>query len=393
MITYGPYINEAITQIGSGEQNFRKPHLDLLDDLKSDLKSIGHHDVMYRGFSGAAFISLITANDRDKFMGGGANKVVPRTIMADLGIKHPLFASFSDYIAKFFGHVFICVPQKPFKVWQSTEVDDLGVLNDKIEYNIKEIGGVVIKSESDKNSVEYQIQKAHEYAKTYKNTLARVTDGEIIIDASSYWLIDLPLLIKRAGKYAPPGPYKTYSDLIGLVESFEKFMAWKIQKSGIDLGARETEIQTKEDAIADATEKITNLVHDFHFDANYDKMYNAKNSKIIDGIEKQFDIFDKFKIVKRLPALDNEITDTMKDFEIRPLAFKVLDLIKLYKSKEWDQDKEDEDIEKSHAWAAKNPRVLNAAAMLNRHGKRGPKAEAEWKWNQLMIKKNRAGEL
>lgn len=180
------YYSESIEYPKS--EDFIKVSQEAIDQIqKVGFSSV---DIFWRGFKKKRIAApvLRVSGERENFYGGLAE--IPTKIIKGLKIKSPAFTSRTT-IVRFFGQPMIFVPMKPFKAWQSPIVDDL----------------MEIKDDSDLDKV----------IKSYKNTIKKISEDEIIFDVKNYLLIDPGQLLFTMGRKDDIKKIKTYKDATKLL--------------------------------------------------------------------------------------------------------------------------------------------------------------------------------
>ena len=184
------YYTEKIVYPKSGD--FVKVSQQAIDQIKK-LK-YDNVDIFWRGFVKkriAAPVLTITGDDRqDDFRGGSLPG--PAAMMKILGIKNPAFAR-QDQSVRLFGTPMIVVPLKPYKIFQSSEVEDM--------------------------AWSLQGKDLQKVAKTYKNTTKNL-GGEVIFDMKKYLLVDPDQLNFTLHKKNGIESLKKYKDVVKLLEDY-----------------------------------------------------------------------------------------------------------------------------------------------------------------------------
>ena len=172
-----------------------------------------NNPVLWRGMMGDKGRSLHKINyitgDRNRFMGSNLGAA---TIVKELGIDQPVFAFFENSLVEFFGQPCVLVLEKPYKMYQSPEVQDIKSYVERNIYKTTHTGGGTLRTQIGSRSDDEIKQIAKEGAATYKelNGKPLVKDREVIIDVRNYWAI---LNIEA----------KTYADVIENLEKYKEY--------------------------------------------------------------------------------------------------------------------------------------------------------------------------
>lgn len=152
--------------------------------------------------------------DRQAFRGGHSNAM---KVLELLGIKHPVFAHFDRALTEFFGTPCAIVLEEPYKMYQSSRIDDLMAGTSDWETKYTHTASGTLGSSQFKQKTEKDLQDA---ADTYKQingkSVYNTESGsprEVLIDAANYWAVPCGSEIK------------TYGDLVELLESYKATFA------------------------------------------------------------------------------------------------------------------------------------------------------------------------
>jgi hypothetical protein len=148
--------------------------------------------------------------DRQAFRGGHSNAM---KVLQLLGIKHPVFAHFDRAMTEFFGTPCAIVLEQPYKIYQSSRIDDLMAGTSDWETKYTPTANGTLGSSEFKQKTEQELQDA---ADTYKQINGKSeyntesgSSREVLIDVTNYWAIPCGSEIK------------TYGDLVQLLESYK----------------------------------------------------------------------------------------------------------------------------------------------------------------------------
>jgi predicted kinase len=224
--------------------------LDAIDEIIEAALTMGKDNpILYRGMAVPRLSTSILhmVQDRDFFRGGNLGA---KTIMKYLGIKDPIF-TYSGYkmTIRLFGKAHAVVMKKPYRLFQSPEVDDVMAWAQPIIYKETEENGGLLRSQVGVRTPKQQVALALKGAKTFvelkdTNPLPNNIYNEILVDAREYWAIDVMGVIRQAGKfvkdYEKSKPSKgfardyleyveTYGELAEILTTYKKFTAWKFK--------------------------------------------------------------------------------------------------------------------------------------------------------------------
>lgn len=207
----------AISNAWSGEKGKLGEETDAV--IEAAKKMGESNPVLWRGTGGVKIpgqrksaiqrIMRVTG-DRQAFRGGHANAM---KVLQLLGIKHPVFAHFDRAMTEFFGTPCAVVPEQPYKMYQSSTIDDLmaGTSNWETEYTQSNSG--TLGSSKFKEKTEKDLQDAADTYEQINGESVHNTKGgsprEVLIDTQNYWAIPCGSEIK------------TYGDLVKLLESYK----------------------------------------------------------------------------------------------------------------------------------------------------------------------------
>lgn len=185
-----------------------------IDKVIEAAKQMGESNpVLWRGMVGEKGSNLHKINyitgDREQFRGSTLGAT---TIIQELGIKHPVFAFFEENLVEFFGYPCILVLEKPYKMYQSPEVEDLKSYIEHSIYKVEKRNGGIMRTQIGRRTNDEVVEKAKQGAATYKqlNGKPLIENREVIIDVKNYWAI---LNIKA----------KTYADVVEYLEKYKEY--------------------------------------------------------------------------------------------------------------------------------------------------------------------------
>lgn len=218
MIKLVDILNEmAISNAWSGEKEKLGEETDVV--INAAIAMGENNPVLWRGTGGVKVpgqrksaiqrIMRVTG-DRQAFRGGHSNAM---KVLQLLGVKHPVFAHFDRALTEFFGTPCVIVLEQPYKMYQSSRIDDLMAGTSDWETEYTQSNGATLGSSTFKQKTEKDLQDA---ADTYKQIDSRPvyktesgSPREVLIDTVNYWAV-------------PCGnEIKTYGDLVKLLESYK----------------------------------------------------------------------------------------------------------------------------------------------------------------------------
>ena len=149
---------------------------------------------------------MYITGDRAAFRGGHQNA---KKVLQLLGIDQPVFAHFDRAMTVFFGTPCALVLEQPYKLYQSTEVNDIMADTNNWETTVDINSGGRARSSIFKEKTDQDLQNI---ANTYKEIYGKPKYGdhrEVIVDVKNYWAIPCDDSIK------------TYGDLVQLLEEYK----------------------------------------------------------------------------------------------------------------------------------------------------------------------------
>jgi hypothetical protein len=163
------------------------------------------------------------------------SKLGALTILKELGITNPTFVFPNSYPHYMFGnHTYVIIFKKPYKMYQSTEVDDIMAHAQPIIYKTEHKWGGTFRHQIGTRTDKEIIALAKEGAKTYVD----VSNGnfidnnrEIIVQTEKYWLLH-PMMFQYpelVGKFGVQdikkfGDDTTYGDIVFALYKYKKNM-------------------------------------------------------------------------------------------------------------------------------------------------------------------------
>ena len=210
-----------------------------LERINSYIKDMGSSSpIIFReaNFKQHHIINKLTTGDRDKYRG---ITLGARTVLDELGIKDPVFATFRKGVG-IFGNSYIVILKDPYKIYQSDEVFDLAVDTNPVQYKGTNLpGGGYTRSQTGTLTKEEEIAKGKELAKTYKvatdiKPLPGKEGWEILIDTPEYFLVSPAILINLAGKHSgyqvkDSSKIQTYGQLHDLMSKMIGYWKWTLK--------------------------------------------------------------------------------------------------------------------------------------------------------------------
>jgi len=210
-----------------------------LEQINSYIKEMGSSSpVIYREskLKQHHVINKLTTGDRDKYRG---MTLGARTVLDELGIKDPIFATFAKSVG-IFGERYIVILKNPYKIYQSDKVFDLAVDTNPVQYKETNKNGFS-KTQTGTLTPEEEVAKGKKLAKTYKETtdikpLPGKENWEILIDTPEYYLINIGVIINLAGKYSgyqtkDADKITTYGQLSDLISKLTDYFKWKLKNN------------------------------------------------------------------------------------------------------------------------------------------------------------------
>jgi hypothetical protein len=209
-----------------------------LEQINSYIKEMGSSSpVIYREakLKQHHVINKLTTGDRDKYRG---ITLGAKTILDELGIKDPVFATFSKGVG-IFGESYIVILKNPYKIYQSDKVFDLAVDTNPVQYKETNIDGGLTRRQTGTLTPEEEVAKGKKLAKTYKETtdikpLPGKEGWEILIDTPEYYLINIGVIINLAGKHSgyqvkDASKIQTYGQLHELMSKLINYWKWSLK--------------------------------------------------------------------------------------------------------------------------------------------------------------------
>jgi hypothetical protein len=209
-----------------------------LEQINSYIKEMGSSSpVIYREakLKQHHVINKLTTGDRDKYRG---ITLGAKTILDELGIKDPVFATFSKGVG-IFGESYIVILKNPYKIYQSDKVFDLAVDTNPVQYKETNIDGGLTRRQTGTLTPEEEVAKGKKLAKTYKETtdikpLPGKEGWEILIDTPEYYLINIGVIINLAGKHSgyqvkDASKIQTYGQLNELMSKLINYWKWSLK--------------------------------------------------------------------------------------------------------------------------------------------------------------------
>lgn len=207
----------AISNAWSGDRTKLPQETDIVIEAA---KQMGlNNPVIWRGTKGVkvpgqrrsqlTYIMHVTPRETTVFRGGTANA---KEVLKMIGVKNPVFAHFDRALTEFFGTPCALVLEQPYKLYQSSEIQDIMADTDNwqtvTDYDTNNGVSSTSRTSKFKEKTEQDLQNI---ADTYQeiNDKPLYDTREVIIDVANYWAI-------------PCGPeIKTYGDLVDLLESYK----------------------------------------------------------------------------------------------------------------------------------------------------------------------------
>ena len=209
-----------------------------LEQINSYIKEMGSSSpVIYREakLKQHHVINKLTTGDRDKYRG---ITLGAKTILDELGIKDPVFATFSKGVG-IFGESYIVILKNPYKIYQSDKVFDLAVDTNPVQYKETNIDGGLTRRQTGTLTPEEEVAKGKKLAKTYKETtdikpLPGKEGWEILIDTPEYYLINIRVIINLSGKHSgyqvkDADKITTYGQLHELMSKLISYWKWSLK--------------------------------------------------------------------------------------------------------------------------------------------------------------------
>jgi len=209
-----------------------------LEQINSYIKEMGSSSpVIYREakLKQHHVINKLTTGARDKYRG---ITLGAKTILDELGIKDPVFATFSKGVG-IFGESYIVILKNPYKIYQSDKVFDLAVDTNPVQYKETNIDGGLTRRQTGTLTPEEEVAKGKKLAKTYKETtdikpLPGKEGWEILIDTPEYYLINIGVIINLAGKHSgyqvkDASKIQTYGQLNELMSKLINYWKWSLK--------------------------------------------------------------------------------------------------------------------------------------------------------------------
>ena len=177
-------------------------------------------------------VNTINNPPRTTFRGSGLGAL---TILKELGVTNPTFVfpdSRPHYV--FGNYTYVVILKEPYKLYQSTKIDDVMAYAQRNIYKGEEKNGGYLRTQIGTRTEDEIVERAKEGAKTYRD----VSDGnlvdngrEIIVQTKKYWLVS-PTAFKYpelVGKFGVQdikefGDDTTYNDVIFALEKYKKNM-------------------------------------------------------------------------------------------------------------------------------------------------------------------------
>jgi hypothetical protein len=198
-----------------------------IDEIIGASKEMGEsHPLIYRGIN-TRFLLTKVGNERISFRGGNLGA---KTILSVLGVQYPLFGYDDPALVKFFGSPTIVVLKKPYKIFQSQEVEDIMVYAQREIYKTEKTNGGILRQQTGTRTEDEIIDKAKEGASTYKKIdgSSFIKSREIVMDAKEYWAVSLQIK-DRGGKFMPQ-KIDTYGELAYALNSYKKYLTYNATK-------------------------------------------------------------------------------------------------------------------------------------------------------------------
>ena len=209
-----------------------------LEQINSYIKDMGSSSpIIYREAKLKQYhiINKLTTGDRDKYRG---ITLGAKTVLDELGIKDPVFATFSKGVG-IFGESYIVILKNPYKIYQSDKVFDLAVDTNPVQYKETNIDGGLTRTQTGTLTPEEEVAKGKKLAKTYKETtdikpLPGKEGWEILIDTPEYYLINIGVIINLAGKHSgyqvkDASKIQTYGQLNELMSKLISYWKWSLK--------------------------------------------------------------------------------------------------------------------------------------------------------------------
>jgi hypothetical protein len=209
-----------------------------LEQINTYIKEMGSSSpVIYREakLKQHHVINKLTTGDRDKYRG---ITLGARTVLDELGIKDPVFATFRKGVG-IFGGSYIVILKNPYKIYQSDKVFDLAVDTNPVQYKETNIDGGLTRSQTGILTKEEEIAKGKDLAKTYKvatdiKPLPGKENWEILIDTPEYYLINIGVIINLSGKHSgyqvkDADKITTYGQLSELMSKLINYWKWTLK--------------------------------------------------------------------------------------------------------------------------------------------------------------------
>ena len=209
-----------------------------LEQINSYIKEMGSSSpIIYREarLKQLHVIKKLTNGYRDKYRG---ITLGAKTILDELGIKDPVFATFSKGVG-IFGESYIVILKNPYKIYQSDKVFDLAVDTNPVQYKETNIDGGLTRRQTGTLTPEEEVAKGKKLAKTYKETtdikpLPGKEGWEILIDTPEYYLINIGVIINLAGKHSgyqvkDASKIQTYGQLNELMSKLINYWKWSLK--------------------------------------------------------------------------------------------------------------------------------------------------------------------
>ena len=155
-------------------------------------KRLRNTSIIYRGYnpssghgSEGGFFKVI--EDRQSFRGASDSnvKALVAALMKRWSFKasQPVFATFQQDKAKFFGNTYIMIPLAPFTSLQNPEVDD--ILTYMAKYDKQHPKGGTVHGTMPNKDMDAIVN-------SYQRTLKDTVSSEVIFDSREYYLLALP---------------------------------------------------------------------------------------------------------------------------------------------------------------------------------------------------------
>ena len=209
-----------------------------LEQINTYIKEMGSSSpVIYREakLKQHHVINKLTTGDRDKYRG---MTLGARTILDELRIKDPVFATFKKGVG-IFGGSYIVILKNPYKIYQSDKVFDLAVDTNPVQYKETNKNGSLTRTQTGTLTKEEEVAKGKELAKTYKvatdiKPLPGKEGWEILIDTPEYYLINIGVIINLSGKHSgyqvkDADKITTYGQLSELMSKLINYWKWTLK--------------------------------------------------------------------------------------------------------------------------------------------------------------------